>query len=232
VGGAVTRYCYDEFGLLRCVVQPEGTSPSQTQNCFYYKYDERQRLTDKRIPGKGWKYFIYDERDRLVLSQDAMQRAKTPDEWSYIIYDAQNRPSEKGIWASYSSRSTLESAIESNINYMSSQGSRVELKEIYYDSYSGLNVAYAMHDDADTLGVTQALCDTGRVTWENTKLLDYEAGMDYWITTAYYYDKYGRLIQTVSDNHLNGKDYITNSYNFTGQVTRTRYRHVADGTTT
>ena len=231
MGGTRTRYCYDEFGRLRCVVQPEGTSPASAENCFYYKYDSKGRLTDKRVPGSDWTIYIYDSRDRLVLSQDGNQQAKSPKEWSYTIYDNLNRPIEQGTWATTSSRATLVTAINSSLTYMVSAPNKVLLKNLYYDNYSGCpNGVYA--PDTTALGVSNYSNNTGRLTWQKTRMLNMETGITEWQVTAYYYDKYGRVIQAVSDNHLAGNDYVTNQYNFTGQVTRTRHRHLADGITT
>ena len=231
MGGSRTRYCYDEFGRLRCVVQPEGTSPASADFCFYYKYDNKGRLTDKRVPGSDWTIYIYDSRDRLVLSQDGNQRAKSPGEWSYTIYDNLNRPIEQGIWATTSVRATLVTAINNSLTYMVNAQNKVLLKNLYYDNYSGCpNSLYA--PDATALGVSNYTNNTGRLTWEKNRLLNTEAGMTEWQLTAYYYDKYGRVIQAVSDNHLGGKDQITKKYNFTGQVIQTRHRHLADGITT
>ena len=39
MGGSRTRYCYDEYGRLRCVVQPTATSPASADNTFQYKYN-------------------------------------------------------------------------------------------------------------------------------------------------------------------------------------------------
>lgn len=232
IGTAQTRYCYDEFGLLRAVVQPLATSTASTEYCFFYNYDDQQRLTEKRIPGGDWTYSIYDARDRLALQQDAVQRAKSPAEWTYYIYDNLNRVTEQGTLATSTSRSSLTSNIASNLDYVSGL-SRTPMKYMHYDNYNSCPSANAWYTtDASTLGVSQATSVTGNLTWTETKALDYEADMDNWIISATYYDKYGRVIQTVADNHLNGKDYVTNKYNFTGQVTQTRYRHVADGVTT
>ena len=229
INGQKTRYCYDNRGMLRCVVQPGASSPASTQLCFYYNYDEKKRLIEKQLPGKAKEYFVYDTRDRLVLSQDGNLGGQN--KWQYTIYDELNRPVEQGLWYSSSSRSTLESYIESNIDYMAGQGSRVAHKYLYYDDYT-MSGDIALHTDASSLGQTQASNNTGRLTMEKTILLNTETGMNTWIISTYYYDKYGRLIQTAKDNHLGGKDYITNAYNFAGQVVQTRYRHSADGTTT
>ncbi|MDX8341797.1 RHS repeat-associated core domain-containing protein, partial [Draconibacterium sp. IB214405] len=229
INGLRTAYCYDEHGLLRAVVQPKGSSPASTSSCFLYKYDDKNRMVEKWIPGKGWEYFVYDDRNRVVLIQDGNLNAD--DKWQYTIYDGLNRPTEQGIWSSTSSRETLANAVESNIDYMEGRTSRVAYKYLSYDDYS-MSDEIALGSDAGTLGESQASDNTGRLTMEKTILLDYESGMDTWITNTYYYDKYGRLIQTAKDNHLMGKDYITNAYNFAGLVEQSRYRHTADGTTT
>ena len=112
---------------------------------------------------------------------------------------------------------------------MSVVSSRVILKYLYYNNYTG-KPSYG--SDITILGISLAINNTGRLTWIKTKALDYESGMDYWLEQTIYYDRYGRVVQEVQDNHLNGVDYITNKYDFTGQVIQTRYRHTADGTTT
>lgn len=112
---------------------------------------------------------------------------------------------------------------------MSVVSSRVILKYLYYNNYTG-KPSYG--SDIASLGISLAINNTGRLTWIKTKALDYESGMDYWLEQTIYYDRYGRVVQEVQDNHLNGVDYITNKYDFTGQVIQTRYRHTADGTTT
>ncbi len=86
-----TYYIYDDYGNLRYVVQPEGIrlieedASYQWSNIndqsfkdnwvFCYQYDARKRMTAKRVPGSDWVYMVYDERDRLVFTSDANQRA-------------------------------------------------------------------------------------------------------------------------------------------------------------
>jgi len=44
-------------------------------------------------------------------------------------------------------------------------------------------------------------------------------------TTALYYDKYGRVVQTRATNHLNGYDLVYNALDFTGKPTKTLKNH-------
>src|SRR5215831_20983258 len=85
-GWLCTYYVYDEMNHLRMVIPPKAVetlntvsvnwnlasnSSINTNLCYEYFYDNRGRLTMKRIPGKGKIYEAYDKLDRLVMSQDS-----------------------------------------------------------------------------------------------------------------------------------------------------------------
>jgi len=63
---------------------------------FQFKYDERNRMTHKKVPGADWVYMVYDKRDRLVMTQDGNQRLNN--QWSYTKYDALNRSIITGLY--------------------------------------------------------------------------------------------------------------------------------------
>ncbi len=63
---------------------------------FQYKYDHRNRMTHKKVPGAEWMYMVYDDRDRLVMTQDGEQRKLK--KWSVTKYDQLNRPILTGIY--------------------------------------------------------------------------------------------------------------------------------------
>lgn len=89
---ATTYYVYDIYNNLRLVIPPEGWKQLEEmlQNstlvefskrddlvnrwCFYYEYDHRNRMIEKKVPGAEPVYMIYDSRDRLILTQDGNQR--------------------------------------------------------------------------------------------------------------------------------------------------------------
>ena len=84
-----TYYAYDEFNNLRYVIPPAAVDSInnggswqtladdvfQQRWMFCYRYDGRHRMIAKRVPGSDWVHLIYDQRDRLVLTQDGNQRA-------------------------------------------------------------------------------------------------------------------------------------------------------------
>ncbi len=85
-----TAYVYDDFGQLVIVVPPKAASASDAELCYYYAYDQRHRMTMKDLPGAEPVYMVYDNRDRLALSQDGVQRPAN--KWSFSKYDQFNRP--------------------------------------------------------------------------------------------------------------------------------------------
>jgi YD repeat-containing protein len=92
----LTYYIYDEFQMLRFVLQPkfiarnsvyDGLATQQLKKdmldslTFEYRYDEKGRMVYKRVPGAKQTELVYDKWDRLVLSQDGNQRVSG--KWSF-----------------------------------------------------------------------------------------------------------------------------------------------------
>ena len=96
-----TYYVYDDFGNLRWVLPPMFESQSNmSTGCAYYgynyKYDERNRCIEKKLPGIDPIYYVYDKADRLIFSQDGEQRTTTS--WTFYKYDAFDRMILTGVW--------------------------------------------------------------------------------------------------------------------------------------
>lgn len=105
---ALTYYLFDDLNNLRFVFPPELskilhtnadsytiTSDNLTNWAFQYTYDSRNRMITKQVPGTGMMYMVYDKYDRLVATQDAVQRPGGY--WTFTKYDAFNRPILTGI---------------------------------------------------------------------------------------------------------------------------------------
>jgi RHS repeat-associated protein len=66
------------------------------ESCFYYLYDHRNRLTTKKVPGSEPVFMIYDNWNRLVLTQDGKQR--TNNQWAFNKFDKYNRIIYTGLF--------------------------------------------------------------------------------------------------------------------------------------
>lgn len=125
-----TLYYYDQAGNLVKTVPPEGvqnlTGSQITQVQTYrdhgtgqplynahrlvthYKFNSLQQLIEQTTPDGGLSYFWYDAKGRMVISQNAKQRARAHSpynaapylsnnqSYSYTLYDALGRISEVG----------------------------------------------------------------------------------------------------------------------------------------
>ncbi len=123
-GYACTYYVYDQKNQLRYVIPPEAVNNIKDNSwnvslvpelCYGYYYDERGRLVEKKIPGKGLEEYIYDKRDRLVMSRDAVLKAKN--RCQFTFYDVLDRPIATGIGVASVSRQDLANYVMDNVSY-------------------------------------------------------------------------------------------------------------------
>ena len=271
VGGILqflsTYYIYDNFGNL-CFVLPPGATPdvgltsasNQTtldNLCYQYGYDERNRLTQKRMPGEAWVYMVYNKLDQIVLSQDGNQH--NINQWTVTKYDAQGREIVSGLWNDTSvpalSLATLQSNIYNAVQWdardytnnttsnptgysISSYPSLTKVLKInYYDDYTAPNLPSKYI--APTGAITNA---SGMLTVTRTTVLNTVGNSSpdmLWAT--HYYDAMGKTIQVYSQNYLGGTTYlnpnynydiISNGYDFANElltVTRSHYNYTNSG---
>ncbi len=263
---ASTYYIYDDFGNLVCEIQPEGVkriaeyfaaSDSDKEKflnnwALRYKYDGRRRMVAKQIPGGALLYVVFDNRDRVVMTQDCNQRAEN--KWSFTKYDALNRPIINGIYTHSDSINQAQmSALISATNFYDSyngntsfhgysntvfpmtnaDSSPLEILSVtYYDNYqfrndlAGSNYNYVADDltEQDTAAFNRVV---GLVTGTKTNVL---GTSDFLWSVNYYDDKY-RDIQLIAQNRKGGFDRITNTVDFAGNVLQTKTTS-SNGTTT
>ncbi|MBI1767666.1 MAG: peptidoglycan DD-metalloendopeptidase family protein [Bacteroidetes bacterium] len=103
---------------------------------FQYKYDGRRRMIQKKVPGADWVYMVYDNRDRLVLTQDGNQRLAN--KWTFTKYDGLNRPIMTGVYTHtvYLDQAGM-SALISTTNF--------------YETYTGLAADAGTHGYSNTV---------------------------------------------------------------------------------
>jgi RHS repeat-associated protein len=261
-----TYYVYDDLGLLRYVLPsltvsylPSGTTPQAFNNntdwilklCYYYEYDEENRLITKRIPGADAVLMVYNNRDQLVLSQDG--NLENNDDWMFTKYDVFNRPIMTGLYhhTSKLDQSQMSALVENNTNYFESINLALEhgysndafpvISSInceiytvsYYDNHDYIELPlfdgrYGFRESELGFMYPVATNNKGQLTATKTKILPntemvLESGLEFLIY-AYYYDKYNHPIQTINDNHMGGLDVFSSVINFTGDVLLTKER--------
>ncbi len=125
-GWVCTYYTYDDFGRLRYIISPKavkyldgagGWNLSQNiidELCFTYTYDEKGRPVTKKQPGAGEISFVYDRKDRLVLTQDANQKVKN--QWSFILYDDLGRQVATGLFDNTADRAAMQTYVNGQNN--------------------------------------------------------------------------------------------------------------------
>ncbi|SEM55343.1 RHS repeat-associated core domain-containing protein [Chryseobacterium taichungense] len=251
---ADTYYVYNEYNQLAFVIPPlasntNSLSLSDLDNlCYQYKYDGRNRLVEKKLPGKGWEYMVYDKQDRLVLTQDANLRENN--QWLFTKYDQFSRPVYTGISYSGSSRIQHVEAVES---FGSANESRAASSwnnngmDVYYtksgaypneSNFSILTVNY--YDTYPTYSFNPAfpttilgadvLTETPDANGLSTKSLPVMSLVkniedNNWTKNYTYYDKKGRTIGSYSINHLGGRTKVEFRLDFAGVVQQSITRH-------
>ena len=98
-----TYYIYDKFGNLVYVIPPLANgdiSPSTLNSlCYTYTYDYRNRLVQKKLPGKEMEFMIYDQADRLVAEGPVLDPfGGSQRGWLITKYDVFNRTVYTGYY--------------------------------------------------------------------------------------------------------------------------------------
>jgi len=130
----LTYYIYDDLNQLRMVIQPEGSfkipssGPFSPQSftdsfvahyCFTYHYDKRGRLIEKSVPGGGVIWMVYNQRDQLILTQDAKQRPGR--QWSFTKYDGLGRVVSSGLYVDPSATGRNQAQMQAAADLFSGQ---------------------------------------------------------------------------------------------------------------
>ncbi len=257
-----TYYVYDQFGNLTYVIPPlVNTSATISQNildglCYQYKYDYRNRLVEKKLPGKQWEFIVYDKLDRVVATGPSFSPFSdlTTSGWLISKYDIYNRIVYTG-WQSSSTittadRKTLQDAqnsltttlneskltsgtIDGIATYYSNLVTPTSFKLLsvnYYDSYTFPNVA-----TIPTTVEIQSILTTSQVktlpTGSWNRILTASTSLT-GETASVFYDPKGRVVETYLKNYLGGYTKTDVKLDFVGvqQYTITYHKRLATDT--
>ncbi|SHJ44655.1 RHS repeat domain-containing protein, partial [Aquimarina spongiae] len=241
------------FGNLSYVLPPKvtvanGVSQSElAELCYQYKYDYRNRLVEKKIPGKGWEYIVYNKLDQPVMTQDANLRSKN--QWLFTKYDRHGRVAYTGLIGNSSGRIPMQESADNTVVYTQHESKQSSAQTIagttiyysnnaipqgiaeihtinYYDDYNFDR--HGMDKPATVYGVTTTDQVRSLPTGTKVRVLD----TNNWITTVTAYDNKGRAIWIGNRNHyLSTIDKTSMKLDFTGRVEETTTSHVKNGST-
>ncbi len=243
-------YVYDNFENLSYVIPPkvttvDGVSDSElAELCYQYRYDNRNRIIEKKIPGKNWEYTVYDRLDRVVLTQNALQKQNS-NQWSFTKYDAFDRVvytghtndsrNRKEIQISYNQSSALLNEIRlASPKILGSSGNQYP---VYYTNNahptninSVLTINYYDNYNFNTIGSPPNSVYDQPITTNTKSLLTGSKvrilGTNDWITTTNYYDNKGRLIyEHTRNDYSRTNSWVSHKLDFTGKAVETKKSH-------
>lgn len=261
-----TYYIYNEYNQLAFVLSPEasklvesmanGTTVSQSTRdllCYQYKYDSKGRQVEKKLPGKGWEYFVYDKADRLIMTQDAELR-KTG-KWFFSKYDKLSRVVYTGLadigvqftrGQVQSSTNTYidqgkPSIEERNATGFTNSGMTVYYGNMvypttidkvlsinYYDTYPPVIPTETPARPSQILGVNTISDNTANaVSTRSLLTASYVKNIedDNWTKNYLWYDDKARIVGTHSVNHLKGYTKTESLLDFAGAVQQSKVYH-------
>ena len=194
----------------------------------------------RKLPGCDSVRYVYDKADRLIFVQDG--NLKGQGRWRFTIPDALGRTVLSGLCseplpvdgsaveAEFTGSGSYKGyAVKVGGTVRALSGSRL-LTVNYYDNYDFLGKngfpAYAYDSSMESSGYGTKSDARGMLTGSVTGLAGDGAGQLY---SVVYYDRRSRPVQRQSSNSLGGKETEYTAYNFTGQPTRLRHVHTAQG---
>jgi RHS repeat-associated protein len=248
-----TYYVYNSYNMLVCIIPPkavkqintEGINAKTQKQIYKFYYNIRKKISVIKRPNMDSIYYVYDQRDRLVLTQDGNLRLNN--KWIFIKYDELDRPIINGIYTHgialnqmemqtyfngltgfdlYETYSDTKDAFQfyTNNAFPDIHLANVEgLSVVYYDNYKfSTDLKYSFINEPGMV-VKKSERVRGKITGSMFKILN--DTQEEWIKTVRYYSERGENIQTVSNNHIGGFDVITNQFDFSGKLQKSKSTH-------
>ena len=266
-----TYYIYNEYDQLAFVIPPlaveaiKSITPGTVISaailnslCYQYQYDSQKRLVAKRLPGKGslttedgWEYMIYDQQDRMVLTQDP--KMKTTNQWFFTKYDKLGRVLYTGLSTITGERAALQAEVNAKgvnnevrtatsvtlsglpVYYTNSTAYPTSITKLlsvnYYDTYPvGSPTPTNAFAQPMLQDIPESITSSGLNSMRSTNSLPTASFVnnienDAWTKNYTWYDTKGRVIGSRSDNHLGGYTIVNNRLDFAGAVLNTNTYH-------
>ena len=257
---ADTYYLYDAMGRLVAVLPPllseavgtsswsGGATASQAKQAalaYQYRYDARNRVIAKKLPGAEWIYYVYDQGDRLVLTQDGNRRSEG--EWLFRAEDQLGRECLTGIltgtWNAFGDPlSTTQVLAARTGDYATLHGYSVSGLSVssatvlgvnWWDDYDFIgedtltpesSCGYDAAAEGDGYGARYTPSAQGLLTGSLTGTVG-NAGINGYLWRSLYYDAKGRVVQERASRGFGVTDKTNYAYDYRGNVTGRRIAH-------
>ncbi|MGE8431245.1 DUF6443 domain-containing protein [Chryseobacterium joostei] len=251
---ADTYYVYNNYDQLAFIIPPLAENSvlnEQTVNdlCYQYKFDERSRLVEKKLPGKGWEQMVYNKSGKIVLYRDANLKSGIPgfienEAWVFTKYDKYGRIAYTGISRDGTSRKDIQNYVDGQAIDFESRGGSLSLSGMvleygnnvyptslskilsvnYYDTYPQLKP-----DPVSSIMGQNVLSDLNTAQFKTKNLLTASFTKniedDNWTRTYTYYDLKGKVIASHSINFLGGFTRVESELDFSGIVKNKITKH-------
>ncbi|MCY0968857.1 DUF6443 domain-containing protein [Chryseobacterium wangxinyae] len=244
-----TYYVYNEYNQLAFVIPPLAVSANSVNSttldnlCYQYRYDGSNRLVEKKLPGKGWEYMVYDKADRLIATQDANLRQTST--WFVTKYDSFGRVIYTGLMPlPNQSREGLQGITNQYviIEYRNSTGFTRNGMQIYYTNglYNQIETVlsinyYDTYPQGSPIIPSQVLgqnvlpqdAQNSNISTKSLPTASYVKNIedDNWTKNYTWYDQKGRAIGSQSINHLGGYTITESALDFAGVAQQMITRH-------
>ncbi|WP_300486766.1 DUF6443 domain-containing protein [Flavobacterium sp.] len=250
-----TYYVYDIYGNLTYVIPPLVTNPASQLDdlCYQYKYDSRNRMVEKKLPGKQWEFIVYDKIDRVVATGPALSPFGGT-QTGYLItkYDALNRTVYTGWLQTNTTRASMQEQYNAVGTIVSEERLKVNVTQSvdnvaisytnrviptsgmtlltvsYYDDYTYVN---AITPQSQVEGQTVATSITGQLTGSWVRVLT-TASETLNEQSYTLYDLKYRPIRAYTINHLGGYTRVDSKLDFSGKTLQTLTYHKLNSSAT
>ena len=252
LGNTDSYYVYNDYGQLAYVIPPLASvsnldSVTLDNLCYQYRYDSKNRLVEKKLPGKGWEFMVYDVQNRLVGMQDANLREKG--QWIYTKYDQFGRVAYTGMSLGGTRINEQNLATGFGFNNVKRTGTVIwnySGMDIYYDhtgtypNFNFLNILSINYYDtypqysfnppfpASINGeITMKEIPTDGKSTQSLPVMSLVKNIegDNWTKNYTYYDRKGRVIGSHAINHLGGYTKTESELDFAGITKQTKVYH-------
>ena len=259
---ADTYYVYDALGKLRFVLPPALDGMTETggnswdirscmplrQYAYFYRYDNRMLLVEKKLPGADPVYYINDITGNAVFSQDGNLRKRN--RWNFSIPDRFGRTAVEGLCGAPDAAAVEGMFVRvAKTDYANAASSICGtgycsnivlqapslLTADYYDDYrfltlrqfEGLNRTDNRNARGLKTGTMTAVLEPATVYLNSPT--DKSKATPSEICSVVSYDSEDRIACVETSNILGGKDRTVTEYTFSGKPLSMAVTHTAAG---